>query len=191
MAAGKVELVITNPPMERWTTFFFPWGGGVTDLYGLNMPALESLYMDESQIDLLPYNDMRNIRTIGGYFAGFTELDLYRLPNLEYAWFGENYNLTSVDAHGLANLSNVDFYYCSSLSWLDVSNCPVLKTIYLYSCDLAEAMVDQILADLVANGANDGYITMTGGNNAPPSPAGQADVDILVSRGWRVYVNTP
>ena len=51
-------------------------------------------------------------------------------------------------------------------------------------------MVDQLLADLVTNGATGGYLQLRGGTNSPPSdPDGLALKAILLDRGWTIYTN--
>ena len=101
-----------------------------------------------------------------------------------------NYSLVSVDAHGNTSLSDLDVYYCQSLAYLDVTGCTSLRYIYAYGCAFDEAMVDQLLADLVANGTTGGYLQLRGGTNAPPSdPDGLALKAILLDRGWTIYTN--
>jgi hypothetical protein len=58
---------------------------------------------------------------------------------------------------------------------------------------LSQATVDQILADLVANGwgTPPSTVRLQGGTNSYPSEAGVADGVILQGRGATVTYNTP
>ena len=99
-------------------------------------------------------------------------------------------DLVEVDAHGNTSLCDLDLYYCESLVWMDLLGCIYLEAIYAYGCALPQAAVDQVLADLVANGTANGYLQLNGPGNAPPSnPGGIALKNILISRGWTVYTN--
>ncbi len=189
MPANKLEPIASNPPIEKWKTFIFPWGENISKLFALNMPELERLYMDDTRFEQLPYDGLRHIKILGGYNAGFTSLELYRLPLLEYAYFSENANLVSVDAHGLVNLNTIDCYESHQLAWLDISGCVSLKYLYLYDCAFSSQMVDQILADLVMHGVENGYINIGGAGNGVPTQAGSDNANILTARGWNVYTS--
>ena len=89
-----------------------------------------------------------------------------------------------------AGLNNLDVYYCQSLVDLDITGCTNLRYIYAYGCAFDEAMVDQLLVDLAANGVTNGYLRINGGSNSPPSdPDGLALKAILIDRGWNIYHN--
>jgi hypothetical protein len=65
-----------------------------------------------------------------------------------------------------------------------------LVSLYLSDNSLDADSVDYVLASLVANGKEGGECLLYGGTNAVPRAAGLANRDILVSRGWYVYVNS-
>ena len=189
MPACKTEPVISDPPMEQWSMLQFPWSGEVQTLYALNMPGLRELYCDYSPITSLPWNDLRNVNCLGIYGCLFDTLELWRLTNLNYCYAGDNFSLLSVEACGNTSLIDLDLYYCSLLAYIDVSGCINLSSIYAYACAMPQAMVDQLLADLVTNGGTNGYLQINGGNNSPPSEEGLVHKAILLSRGWNITTN--
>ena len=190
MPAWKAEPLITYPPMEQWPMLNLPWWGFVERIDGINMPNLTELYCDYQPLTTLPWNDLRNLNYLGIYNSGFQGLELWRLPNLYGCYAGDNYNLIAVDAHGNTSLSDLDVYYCQSLNSINLLGCTNFHYLYAYGCALPQEAVDQLLADLVANGTTGGYIEMSGGSNAAPSdPDGIALKNILISRGWTIYTN--
>jgi len=190
MPAWKTEPIISDPPMEQWYMLQLPWSGDVQRLDSINMPNLIELDCDYNPLTTLPWNDIQNVYHLGIYSCQFEMLELWRMPNLGYCYAGANNSLVSVDAQGNASLDTLDIYYCQSLAYLDVTGCTSLRYIYAYGCAFDEAMVDQLLADLVANGVTDGYLRINGGTSAPPSdPDGLALEAILLDRGWTIYTN--
>ena len=190
MPAWKMEPVIAHPPMEQWYVLQLPWSGNIERLDGINMPNLSDLYCDHNQLTTLPWDDLQNLYYLGIYACSFETLELWRIGNLYSCWAGDNYDLVSVDAHDMQNLSSLDIYYCQSLTYLDVSGSTNMRYIYAYGCAFDEAMVDQLLTDLIANGTTNGYLRINGGTSAPPSdPDGLALKAILIDRGWSIYTN--
>lgn len=190
MPAWKAEPLITYPSMEQWPMLNLPWWGFVERIDGINMPNLTELYCDYQPLTTLPWNDLRNLNYLGVYNCAFEMLELWRLPNLYGCYADENYNLIEVDAHGNTNLSDLGVYYCQSLVSVNLQGCTNFHYLYAYGCALPQEAVDQLLADLVANGTTGGYLEMGGGSNAAPSdPDGIALKNILISRGWSIYGN--
>jgi len=190
MPAWKMEPIISDPAMEQWSRLQLPWSGGVRRLDGINMPNLQELYCDGNPLTNLPWGDLKNVNFLGIYDCQLQTLELWRLPSIMYVYAGDNYELLSVDAHDNTSLNNLDVYYCTSLVDLDISGCTSLRYIYAYGCAFDEVMVDQLFADLVANGVNDGYLRINGGASSPPSdPDGLAMMAVLIDRGWTVYTN--
>ncbi|NLE59418.1 MAG: hypothetical protein GX616_13735 [Planctomycetes bacterium] len=182
--------IVSTPPMREWYMLQLPWSGEVSEIKHVNMRNLQELYCDYSQLTTLPWDELKNLYYLGIYGCYFTSLELWQMPNLYSCYADENYGLVWVDAHDLANLGDLNLYYCQSLTDLDVSGCSNLRYIYAYGCAFDEAMVDQLLADLVANGTTNGYLQMNGPYNSPPSsPDGVALKNILISRGWSVYTS--
>jgi len=161
--------VVSDPPMREWYMLQLPWSGEVTEIRRLNMPDLQELYCDGNPLTALPWDELQNLYS---------------------CYAGDNYDLETVDAHDMPNLGDIDVYYCQSLTTLDISGCTNLSYIYAYGCAFDQAMVDQLLADLVANGATNGYLRISSGSSAPPSdPDGLALKAILIDRGWSIYHN--
>lgn len=191
MPAWNAEALIAHPPVEQWTMLTLPWEGFVERIDGLNMPNLRVLYCDNnSMLATLPWNDLKNLVTLGAYSCGLKTLELWRMPNLSGCYASENYSLTQVDAHGNSSLTNLDVYFCGALASINIRGCINLKYLYAYACSLPQTAVDQILTDLVVNGTTSGYVDLIGGNNAPPSsPDGIALKNVLISRGWTITTN--
>jgi len=182
--------IVSTPPMREWSMLQLPWSGEVAEIKHVNMRNLLELYCDYSQLTTLPWDELPNLQYLYVYGCGFVTLELWQVPNLYSCYASENYNLIEVDAHGNTNLSDLDVYYCQSLQGIDLSGCTNLRYIYAYGCALPEEAVDQVLADLVANGTTGGYLQINGPYNSPPSnPDGVAFKNILISRGWSVYTS--
>ncbi|HRR86588.1 MAG TPA: hypothetical protein P5316_16375 [Phycisphaerae bacterium] len=182
--------VVSTPPMREWTLLQLPYDGSITEIKHINMRNLQEMYCDYNQMTTLPWDELQNLYYLGIYNCAFITLELWQMPNLYSCYAGDNYNLESVDAHDMPNLGDLDIYYCQSLTNLDVSGCSNLRYIYAYGCAFDEAMVDQLLTDLVANGTTNGYLQVNGPYNSPPSnPDGVALKNILISRGWSVYTS--
>ncbi len=179
--------VVSTPPMRTWYLLQLPNSSGITELKRINMPGLEELYCDGNPLTTLPWDDVQGLNYLGAYYSSFVTLELWRLPQLYALYASDSPLLETIDARDHANLSSLDLYYCYALTTLDISGCPNLQYIYTYDCGMSEAMVDQLLTDLVGNGTEDGYADLSG-NNAPPSnPDGLALKAILISRGWTIY----
>jgi len=183
--------VVSKPSMRDWTFLQLPYGGSVTEITHMNMRNLQEMYCDYNPLTKLPWDELGSLYYLGIYGCMFETLDLWKAPNLGYVYASDNYNLVTVDAHDNTTLNNLDLYYCESLTTLDIIGCTSLRYIYAYGCAFDDgAMVDQLLADLVANGVTNGYLRINGGTSAPPSdPDGLALKAILIDRGWNIYTN--
>ena len=95
-------------------------------------------------------------------------------------------SISTLDTSELASLTKLR---CedNSITSLDLALCTVLTDIRCNNNGMSEAAVDNILADLVTAGANNGTILMHG-TNATPSAAGLANKAILQAapRNWTV-----
>lgn len=106
-----------------------------------------------------------------------------------------------VDVRGLEMLSSFIASTCGvtsmlcndALQVLNLLACPLEQIVTLpapiidlnlSSCSLSESDVDNYLAQLVANGQENGQVNLSG--NTAPSAAGTDDANILVARGWTV-----
>lgn len=175
----------TTPPVSQWTGLSLPPYGGVTELRRVRMNALAELRCDDNPIADLPWDDLQALTTLSVYGTAFETLPLWRLPNLCMCWTGYTSSLTCVDAHGLENLSELGMGDCPALEEINIDGCTSLQFVYVSYCGLPQETVDQLLADLVANGVANGWLDMYG-NAAPSSPEGLALRAVLISRGWGV-----
>lgn len=176
------------PPLREWTIFNLPWSGEVTELTHINMPNLYELQCNSSPLTTLPWDDLQNLGCLGVSACNFVALELWRMSGLDSANVSDCYDLEAIDAHGLTELLSLDVYYCPAITSLNVSGCPSFQYLYAYESGFDQAMVDQLLADLVGNGATDGYVQIDGGNEQPSDPDGLALMTILLSRGWSIYI---
>ena len=182
--------VVSKPQMLEWTLLQLPYDGSVTEITHMNMRNLEEMYCDYNPITSLPWDELGSLYYLGIYGCAFVMLDLWQAPNLGYVYASDNYDLVTVDAHDNTSLNDLDVSYCPLLTTIDISGCSNLGYIYAYGCAFDQAMVDQLLADLVANGTTNGYLRITSGSSAPPSdPDGLALKAILIDRGWNIYHN--
>jgi hypothetical protein len=90
---------------------------------------------------------------------------------------------------------NFDTHNCSALTTYTAgafSTQKSLTPVNLTNCNLPQAAIDNILADLVTSLSISGRVTCVvslGGTNAAPSSAGYASKSTLVSAGWTVTTN--
>ena len=181
--------IVADPPMHEWGFTALPWDGSVNEISHFNMPNLTEIYCDYSGISSLPWDEMPSMQYLNIYGCNFTTLELWQMPNIAYVYGSDNANLVSVDAHDCTLLSDLSVDQ-SMLATIDVSGCTALRYVYASNAALDEAAVDQLLTDLVINAVSNGYLYISGGNNAPPSdPDGLALKATLISRGWNVYHN--
>ncbi len=181
----QLPVIESTPPLAQWPALILPWSGEVTALHRLRMPGLEYMEISNTPMAQLPWSDLQQLRQLILYETGFTTLEAWRLPMLTGCYLSYCYDLTTIDLHGLAELTDLNLYNCTHVTDIDLSGCPNLINVYFFYCDLSAAVIDQVLADLVATGATDGYLASYG-NSAPSNPTGQASVAILASRGWYI-----
>jgi hypothetical protein len=137
MAVWKQEPIICEPPMEQWSFFQFPYMVSLQRIDAINLPNLSELSLD-SQASLIefPWQDIPNLQYINLYYCGFVELPLWKIPGLTNCYCYDNYNLTSVDAHGQTNLTSLDVSYSTALTTLNLTGCTGLNTLYLIGSSL-------------------------------------------------------
>jgi Leucine-rich repeat (LRR) protein len=100
--------------------------------------------------------------------------------------------LTDVDVSGCTNITSINVRN-NQLATIDVANLTKINYLNCSDNNFSEAVVDQILADMVANnytGPEEKYINLDG-TNSVPSVAGFANKTILEQRGFVVIVNLP
>lgn len=102
-------------------------------------------------------------------------------------------NLTTVSSlniTGCSALTDLNLNGCISLSdFSGVANKFSLVTLDFNSCPFNQATVDQILLDLVSNGASNGTIDLQVAGGVQPSGSGLSNKAILESSGWAVLIN--
>lgn len=108
-------------------------------------------------------------------------------PNLITLSLHDN-AFSSIDISGLTGLRNVELYN-NNLTGLDITGITNLNYIDLRTNYLTQASIDDILQTLDGFGTENGYLNVTGTNNALPSMTGQQYMNNLISRGWTVNTN--
>lgn len=179
-----LPLIESVPAMKDWTELSLPYG--TTELRRVRLPQLVRLYAYGCPLTTLPWSDLSKIGDISLGDLELDTLDVWQLPLLEYCAISYCSPLTTIDAHGLDVLAYFTIESCNNIESIDLSGCPNLTNVALYYSGHPAAVVDQVLADLVANGATNGYF-YSYSNAAPSNPTGQGYVTILASRGWYVY----
>lgn len=187
MPAGKRETIVADPPMDTWQRLL------LTELPArrlevLRLPSLTRLECSAGQLEALPYEDLPSLSYLEAIGCQFAAFEAYRLGQLASLYLSYSGQLQSIDAHGLGHLQDLGAENCVQLGEVDVAGCPVLTTLYLCNGNLTPPAVDRILADLVTNGAGNGFCDLSSGPglNDPPSAEGEASKVILAARGWTV-----
>lgn len=110
---------------------------------------------------------------------GFSTLTSISLPALTTALpgqmgtglaIGNNSSLTTVDISSLVNIPNNAYF-----GW--------------FGCAFSQTTVDNILVQMVATNATNGFIDLSQGTSAAPSATGLAAKATLEGRGWSVTTN--
>lgn len=132
MAVWKQEPIICEPPMEQWSFFQFPYMVSLQRIDAINLPNLSELYL-ENQANLTEFlwQDVPSLQYLNLYYCGFVELTLWKIPSLTNCYCYDNYNLTSVDAHGQTNLTLLDVSYSTAVTAVNLTGCTGLSYLYL------------------------------------------------------------
>jgi hypothetical protein len=112
--------------------------------------------------------------------------------------------LTVLDLDQCNITGSIDISNFSSLERIDVAGNPGLTEVIISSsqpiganewevlfgnCALTQTAVDNILVALSENEVTNGYVDLSGGDNAAPGTAGLAALAVLDGKGWTYDVN--
>lgn len=140
---------------------------------------------------------------VTGYPA-LNEIDFENAPNLDKLDISDNPILivgsetrywwrlltpSIIDvSNTMINALNYGFYRAiTGLSDIDISGTPMVK-LGINGGALSQEMIDGVISDCVAGNQNDGILRAEGGTNSAPSSTGEANIDILRTRGWTITV---
>jgi hypothetical protein len=180
----KPQPIECNVPMRSWSELRLPFNWSISSISRIRMPSLGSLYLSENPLTELPWADLTGLYYLYAERSGLVIGDFRQLISLNYAALNYCPSLQSIDASGLPELNLLDASFCSSLQTVNLANCYSLAFVYLPYCNLDQAAVDGVLAQLVANGATNGTVSLD--FNAAPSFMGDISISILSSRGWSI-----
>ena len=172
---------------------------GLTSINLSNLPNLT--YLDISDCDI-PGTNTSSLTSVN--LSGCTALQELRLDDSNFS--GGIPNLSGLDA-----LIYMDFDQCGITGSVDISNHPVLERfdfggntgltelvisnaqplggngyeLFASNCALTQTAVDNILVALSESAVEDGYVDLSGGDNASPSQTGIDAANVLVDdKNW-------
>ena len=172
---------------------------GLTSINLSNLPNLT--YLDISDCDI-PGTNTSSLTSVN--LSGCTALQELRLDDSNFS--GGIPNLSGLDA-----LIYMDFDQCGITGSVDISNHPVLERfdfggntgltelvisnaqplggngyeLFANNCALTQTAVDNILVALSESAVEDGYVDLSGGDNASPSQTGIDAANVLVDdKNW-------
>lgn len=168
-----------------------------------NLTTIDSNDLEFYDNDLLASIDLSSLVSIinGAYLQFYTNPVLNFLSLDSFTTIDTNASLTvsdtllpSIDLSSLVTVGSggqFSLYNNASLTSIDISNVVFGSGNYIYLAGnaLDETTVDLVLARGVASGMTDGSIDLSGGTNAAPSIAGQADKATLIGAGVTVTTN--
>jgi Leucine-rich repeat (LRR) protein len=171
---------------------------GLTSINLSNLPNLT--YLDISDCDI-PGTNTSSLTSVN--LSGCTALQELRLddsnfsggiPNLSgldsliYMDFDQSGITGSVDISNLPVLEGFDFSGNTGLTELIISDAQPLGgngyELLVYNCALTQTAVDNILVALSESAVTNGYVDLSGGNNASPSQTGIDAANVLNDKSW-------
>lgn len=179
-SASPIE---SNPPLKNWTALALPYGEGIAALNHIRMPQLHYLDLAENPLVTLPWTELPALITLVASYSGLETLQLWQLPSIQTVSADACWALYWIDAHNCSALISLSATDCSLLADIDISGCLQLTYLQLSGCNLIDTTVDGILYQLVANGAIDGMLDLSGSD---PPLLGIPNRNILITRGWTV-----
>ena len=188
MPAGKREALAFDVPFENWTYLDMMYSDPVHEIYEINMPYLEYIYLYTNGATNFPAQSLKHVETIyitGGNFGYIDTNILESVTSLNLY----NCNLSSLSCEYKWQLQSLGVSGNTNMTWLSVYGCYNLNYIYASNCNLSAAAIESLVMDLYYSGVQNGYLRLTGGTNSPPNSNTLNYINILTSRGWRVYTN--
>ncbi len=187
--------------LTNLTDFIADWNG----LQSVNLSNLSNLvYVDISDNDISGTGGpsltsvnlsgciaLEELRLDDSDFSGGIP-NLYGLESLIYIDFDQCSITGSVDISGLSSLEGFDFNGNTGLTELVISNVSPLGSNYelnVYNCALTQTAVDNILVALSENEVTNGYVDLSGGDNASPSQTGIDAANVLNNKSWSFDYN--
>lgn len=150
----------------------------------LNTLKLQSLGI--TTIDLSTFNP--NYGTLALYNLALTNIDLAFTNNITNLTISDTL-VSSLTIGNMTQLIYLSVTQNDNLFTLDISNNTLLTNVVLINSNFDQTTIDSVLANLVANNLNNGYLLLQGGTNAAPGIQGALDAATLISRGWSVTTN--
>jgi hypothetical protein len=104
-------------------------------------------------------------------------------------------NITgSIDLSGFSSLERIDVAGNNGLTEVIISSSQPIGAneweVLFGNCALTQTAVDNILVALSENEVTNGYVDLSGGDNAAPGSAGLAALTTLTGKGWSCDVNS-
>ena len=150
------------------------------DIPGTNTSSLTSVNLSGCPIVELRLDDSD--------FSG--GINLTGLTFLEFLDLDQS-NLSSLNVSGLSSLFVLDAWGNENMTTINITGCGSLVDLYLDDCALTQESIDNLLDELDDQGNTNGYLTIDGGTNAYPSPAGMVSIANLEGKGWSINYNAP
>ena len=168
IATGVTVIDIVNSPLLYNIQLGY-LGLTSLDLSSFNPNILynSSLYLSTMPIPVLDLSNSDNLKQLSIFDLLISSIDISNLINLTQLFLSSNNNLTSVD----------------------ITNNLLLTNVNLSNGNFDQTTIDSVLANLVANNLNNGYVNLSGGTNPAPGVQGALDAATLISRGWTVTTN--
>jgi hypothetical protein len=174
----------------------------VTGAIGINMPNTGIQVFKEET-----FPSLREVNTInyGWSFIQGLEVDLPLVTKINGLDGGASSSgITKINLPGLVQIPGfISVQNASNLTQLTLGTVGVTKSwsnyvnLYTEGCALNQASVDNILLVLLSldgtNGTTSlqgGYVSLNGGTNSAPSPAGLAAANTLMTRGLYISLNS-
>ena len=188
MPAGKREALVLDKPFENWIGLDVYPTEIIDAIYEINMPYLESIYLDIGNATSFPFSSLKNLEYLYLYGGNLGSVDLSALKKLRTVGMS-GCGLTDTSFFLLYQVTSISLSNNYDLAWIDIYGCYYLTHLYARYCNLSSYAIEEITYILVDAGQTNGRLYLDYGNSAPPNYYAQQNINILVSRGWTVYTN--